>query len=323
MHQACDFQLYRTRAQRNGCLLLLGVHNLLSVLCAGTFPGAGHGPAPGAAVQRRPRAQHYTPGAIDNNGTPDPDGAAGMSTSCALCSLSSTSKKSFAMVTRRWACAQVAIFEILHKYDGVKVHDDVKLGRRRYKITRLPRFMAMQMKRFTKNNFYVGYPHGLLWQLLWRQPSTSLAHRLDFYAGGEEPDYCELPSEEPAAEGRHRGSKRYAMTLTTSGVLCTSELGHGRWRFPLHHGVICAIMLVLGAGVDGQPVLSKYDLLANIVHDGKAGEGSYRLHVHRKVLSCLRSCGDLCSLILRSGHAANMLDDDLCAEKPIISQCRS
>lgn len=50
---------------------------------------------------------------------------------------------------------QVPIFEILHKYDGVKVHDDIKLGRRRYKFMRLPRFLAMHMKRFTKNNFYV------------------------------------------------------------------------------------------------------------------------------------------------------------------------
>ncbi len=50
---------------------------------------------------------------------------------------------------------QVPIFEILHKYDGGKVHDDIKLGRRRYKFMRLPRFLAMHMKRFTKNNFYV------------------------------------------------------------------------------------------------------------------------------------------------------------------------
>lgn len=27
---------------------------------------------------------------------------------------------------------------------------------------------------------------------------------------------------------------------------------------------------------------SKYDLIANVVHDGKAGEGTYRAHVHRK-----------------------------------------
>ena len=28
---------------------------------------------------------------------------------------------------------------------------------------------------------------------------------------------------------------------------------------------------------------SKYDLVANLCHDGKAGEGSYRVHIHRKV----------------------------------------
>ncbi len=28
---------------------------------------------------------------------------------------------------------------------------------------------------------------------------------------------------------------------------------------------------------------TKYDLIANIVHEGKAGEGVYRLHMHRKV----------------------------------------
>ena len=50
---------------------------------------------------------------------------------------------------------QVPIFEILHKYDGERVHDDIKLGRRRYKFLRLPRFLAMHMKRFAKNNFYV------------------------------------------------------------------------------------------------------------------------------------------------------------------------
>ncbi len=27
---------------------------------------------------------------------------------------------------------------------------------------------------------------------------------------------------------------------------------------------------------------SKYDLVANILHEGKAGEGAYRAHIHRK-----------------------------------------
>jgi U4/U6.U5 tri-snRNP-associated protein 2 len=36
------------------------------------------------------------------------------------------------------------------------------------------------------------------------------------------------------------------------------------------------------SGADGNPVSSKYDLAANVVHDGKAGGGTYRVHVHRK-----------------------------------------
>lgn len=30
-------------------------------------------------------------------------------------------------------------------------------------------------------------------------------------------------------------------------------------------------------------VSTKYDLVANVVHDGKASEGTYRAHIHRKV----------------------------------------
>jgi hypothetical protein len=50
-------------------------------------------------------------------------------------------------------------------------------------------------------------------------------------------------------------------------------------------GVLQRDLTVWGAetaGKDGQPVLSKYDLVANILHDGKAGEGTYRAHIHRK-----------------------------------------
>lgn len=110
---------------------------------------------------------------------------------------------------------QVPIFEILHKYDGQKVHDDIKLGRRRYKFMRLPNFLAMHMKRFTKNNFYVE-----------KNPTIV--------------------------------------------------------NFPVKNLLLKDVVPV-PSGKTGQPVLSRYDLLANIVHDGKAGEGSYRCHIHRKV----------------------------------------
>lgn len=40
-------------------------------------------------------------------------------------------------------------------------------------------------------------------------------------------------------------------------------------------------------GADGQPVPSRYDLIANVVHEGKAGQQTsgapYRVHVHRAV----------------------------------------
>ncbi len=36
------------------------------------------------------------------------------------------------------------------------------------------------------------------------------------------------------------------------------------------------------AGSNNAEVTSKYDLVANVCHDGKAGEGNYRVHIHRK-----------------------------------------
>jgi U4/U6.U5 tri-snRNP-associated protein 2 len=48
----------------------------------------------------------------------------------------------------------VPIFELLRKFDGVRIHDDIKAGRRRYRLTRLPNYLVLHMKRFTKNNFF-------------------------------------------------------------------------------------------------------------------------------------------------------------------------
>ena len=49
---------------------------------------------------------------------------------------------------------QIPIFELLHKFDGSRVHDDIKTGRRRYRLTRLPSYLVLHFKRFTKNNFF-------------------------------------------------------------------------------------------------------------------------------------------------------------------------
>lgn len=60
---------------------------------------------------------------------------------------------------------------------------------------------------------------------------------------------------------------------------------------------------MLLAAVNGKPVACKYDLLCNICHDGKAGEGSYRIHVHRKVRCYSLLFAPLCvSVKVRLAH---------------------
>ncbi|MEW5299850.1 MAG: hypothetical protein WDW36_002824 [Sanguina aurantia] len=109
---------------------------------------------------------------------------------------------------------QVPIFHILHKYDGETVLDDIKAGRRRFRITRLPLYLCMHFKRFTKNNFFVD----------------------------KNPTIVNFP----------------VKNLELHDIIPTPK------------------------AKDGSSLPSKYDLIANVVHDGKAGEGTYRVHVHRK-----------------------------------------
>jgi U4/U6.U5 tri-snRNP-associated protein 2 len=49
----------------------------------------------------------------------------------------------------------VPIFGLLGRYDGATLNDDIRAGRRRFRVTRLPRFLALHFRRFTKNNFFV------------------------------------------------------------------------------------------------------------------------------------------------------------------------
>ena len=50
---------------------------------------------------------------------------------------------------------QVPIFDLLHKFNGQQTTDDIKAGRRRFRITKLPPFLVLHIKRFTKNRFYL------------------------------------------------------------------------------------------------------------------------------------------------------------------------
>ncbi|KAM3206367.1 hypothetical protein ACQJBY_061825 [Aegilops geniculata] len=111
---------------------------------------------------------------------------------------------------------QVPLFNILKKFDGETVTEVVRpsIARMRYRVIRLPKYMILHMRRFTKNNFFVEKNPTLV-----NFPVKNL----------ELKDYIPLPKPK-----------------------------------------------------ESEKLRSKYDLIANIVHDGKPGEGCYRVFVQRK-----------------------------------------
>lgn len=46
------------------------------------------------------------------------------------------------------------IFELLKKFDGERVQADVRLGRRKYTVTKLPPFLVLHVKRFINNRYF-------------------------------------------------------------------------------------------------------------------------------------------------------------------------
>ncbi|KAG9452791.1 hypothetical protein H6P81_005695 [Aristolochia fimbriata] len=111
---------------------------------------------------------------------------------------------------------QVPLFNILKKFDGESVTEVVRpcVARMRYRVTKLPQYLILHMRRFTRNNFFIEKNPTLV-----NFPVKNL----------ELKDYIPLPSPK-----------------------------------------------------ENEKLRSKYDLIANIVHDGKPGEGFYRVFVQRK-----------------------------------------
>jgi len=114
----------------------------------------------------------------------------------------------------RNAIPQVPLAVIMHKYDGATVEDTVKMGRRRFSVLRLPPYLVLHMKRFSKNNFFIE-----------KNPTIV--------------------------------------------------------NFPVKNWEVRESVPIPPTQPGGAPPPSKYNLIANVCHDGKAGEGVYRCHIHR------------------------------------------
>lgn len=109
---------------------------------------------------------------------------------------------------------QVPLLDILKKFDGQRMHEQVRSGRKKYTVSQLPPYLILHFKRFVRNNFFVEKNPTIV---------TFPVSNLDLK------DCIPVPKQ-----------------------------------------------------ADGRPVRSKYDLIANVCHDGKPGAGSYRAHVYDK-----------------------------------------
>ncbi len=51
---------------------------------------------------------------------------------------------------------QIPLLELLKKYDGItESHNPITHERKKYRLTKLPRFLILHIKRFTKNRWFV------------------------------------------------------------------------------------------------------------------------------------------------------------------------
>ena len=50
---------------------------------------------------------------------------------------------------------QIPVYDLLHRYDGETIIDDVKAGRRCFRIINLPPYLVLHMRRFVTNQFFI------------------------------------------------------------------------------------------------------------------------------------------------------------------------
>lgn len=117
---------------------------------------------------------------------------------------------------------QVPIFDLLQKYNGQLVTDEIKGGRRTFTVTKLPQFLVLHVKRFLKNQFFLE----------------------------KNPTIVNFPVKN--------------LDLGACIPLPVSDNNNNKGKEIVEHK-------------------GKYDLVANVVHEGKAGEGVFKMYAYRGV----------------------------------------
>jgi len=149
---------------------------------------------------------------------------------------------------------QIPLFDLLSKFDGVTEEESNEGVKRRYSITRLPPFLIIHIKRFQENNWFVEKNPTLVnfpIKNLDVKPYTSL--------------YDDLEDDKLSAMSVDNLKKLLKKCkISSATMLEKSEMIRALIHFK------------------NQSLASKYDLMANIYHEGKPDKGTYRVHIYQK-----------------------------------------
>eukprot|EP00808_Paulinella_micropora_P010538 g15362.t1 len=147
---------------------------------------------------------------------------------------------------------QVPLFDLLAKFDGVTEEFLPDGSKRRYSFKRLPRYLIVHYKRFHSNNWFKEKNPTLV-----NFPIRNLD--LKQYKARPEPPTVEELEKLSVAELKKRLKKK---KIECDGIVEKAELAERLAEYYEH-----------------LQVPSKYDLVANICHEGKPDKGAYRVHV--------------------------------------------
>jgi len=160
---------------------------------------------------------------------------------------------------------QVPLFDLLSKFDGVREEEAVSGVKRRYSITRLPKYLVLHYKRFVENNWFLEKNPTLV-----NFPLKNLDMK----------PYTSLPEDEETLRGLSVAElkKRLKQFNLPSDSIEKSEM--------------VKTVLTYYQTQSGM-LASKYDLLSSLYHDGTPAQGTYRVHIWQKATETWYELQDL------------------------------
>jgi U4/U6.U5 tri-snRNP-associated protein 2 len=149
----------------------------------------------------------------------------------------------------------IPLFDLLAKFDGVTEELLPDGTKKKYKITKLPRYLMIHIKRFQENNWFTEKNPTLV-----NFPITNLDMKP--YTLIKDPPTLDELKKLSVAELKQRLKKR-----KVEGANVTEKN---------------ALIAKLVESYENATIPTKYNLIANICHEGKFDKGAYKIHVYHK-----------------------------------------